>query len=102
MKVKVTETLLDYTGKPLKGDNDKDLTYRDVFLIALNGSLPGEQTLKEEKAVTFSLSKKVAESDEVEIPTLDAARIIERVNVMYPSPLVYGRVCEILGQDLTV
>lgn len=98
MKVTLTETIKDYENNPVV-ERDVELTYRDVFATALNNSPANEPMMPGDKAKAFRLTQKVFAKKELDISLSDATFIKERVGKLY-SPLVYGRVCNVLGDNL--
>lgn len=105
MTVDLKTVLLNYKGEPIKvldankeGDQEeKDLTLKDVFAVALNTIVDNESQTAELKNKIFQLSVKVYAGDDVELTVDDAAFIKERVGKVYNS-LVYGRTCEVLDK----
>jgi len=99
MKITVTDPLLSYEGKPLteKDENGKDVqvTYRDIFVRALNGVAPNEQIGAETKAKLYLLIGKLYKDKEISLTVDEAALIKERVGLLF-NALVYGRVSEVL------
>ena len=104
MRILVTESLKNYKGISVKQTNllgeelKDDLTYRDVFATALNGYARDEQPVAEVKAKAFQLSTKLYEKKEVDLTLDERALIKERVNKIYASPLICGRVAELLEE----
>lgn len=98
MKVNVTETLKNFKNEDIR-DGNETLTYRNVFYVALNQFLPEEKPSGELKAKCFGIMQKFFLEDDVNLTSDEAALIKERVGKIY-SPLVYGRVCELLDGPL--
>lgn len=102
MKINLTQPILDYENKEIK-ENDKIVDLRQIFIGALNNSVVGddgraEVILAEDKAKIYQLSVKLYEANEVDLTIDDRSFIKERVGKLY-TPIVYGRVCEILEGD---
>jgi hypothetical protein len=102
MRVKLTDPILDYAGRPLKSrerpeDDETELTFRTAFAGALNNFARDEVPTAEMKARSFALTLKLFDTDEVELTTKEAALILERVNKVYPSPVICGRIDAILN-----
>lgn len=136
MKVKITEIILDYDGKPLRENEIKlskqlvgefksmvsekkttteqclgflekeiekePLTYRVVINNSLNSPLLKEDGKAEimsagDKAKCYEITKKIFASKEVDVTPSQIAFICERVDKIYLSPILYGRVCEFFG-----
>lgn len=99
MKIKLTDELTDYEGKPLTVPDDentgakKSVTFFDVFINALNSQLQGEILTSEKKNQIYQISKKIYNSNEPNLTPEQLATIKERVGKIY-APLVYGKVCD--------
>jgi hypothetical protein len=101
MRIKITDPVLDYAkeGAPKPVETpDGPLTFRAVFDQALNSSAPNEAIPAEKKSKQFALTLKLYASNEVDLTVDGAALVKERVGIIYTSPLVYGRVCELLDK----
>jgi hypothetical protein len=96
MKINVIAFISNYDGKPVLGENKKPVDLRTIFSFALNNQVQGEtpQTA-EQKNKIFQLSLKLYKDKEVDFTVDDLAFIKERVGKVW-SPLIYGRVCEII------
>jgi hypothetical protein len=101
MKIKVTDPILDYPKdgdpKPVESP-DGPLTFREVFNQALNSFTPNETIPAEKKSKMFQITLKLYAGNDVDLTVDEASLIKERVDVIYNSPLVYGRVCELLDK----
>lgn len=103
MRIKLTESIKDYEGKEILQD-DRPLDIRTVFVTALNSTSiddHGRQEVvtAEQKSKIYRLSTALYKDKEMDISLDDRAFIKERVGKIY-TPMVYGRVCEILeGED---
>lgn len=110
-KYKVTEPILGYEGKPLQSEeNDRRpdgtierktvaLTFREAMTNSLNGTVPGETLGAEEKARAYALTVKLYAGNEAELTSTEKTFIEERVAKIYTSPVVYGRVLELFGDN---
>jgi hypothetical protein len=100
-EIEVTDPILDYlkegAPKPVETP-DGPLTFRAVFDQALNSSAPNEVTPAEKKSKQFALTLKLYASNEVDLTVDEASLIKERVGLIWTSPLIYGRVCELLDK----
>lgn len=94
MKIKVTDTILGMDGAPLK-NGEEELTYRDVFYNALNTFRPEEKPSDVDKTKCFEVMQILFASDEPELKVDQATLLKERVGKTY-TPIVYGRVCELI------
>lgn len=106
MKVKVTQPILDYDGtKITEGPEGKktELTYRQVFINALNSPSRDETFTSEQLEKSYEVSRKLFTGKEVDLTTSQAAYIMERVQKVYsPSPLICGLTKDLLddpGKD---
>jgi hypothetical protein len=101
MRIKVTDSIMDYpkqgAPKPVETP-DGPLTFRAVFDNALNSVVANEVIPAEKKSKQFALTLKLYGSSEVDVTVDEAALIKKRVGLIYTSPLVYGRVCELLDK----
>lgn len=94
MKIKLLNVLKDYENKDLEKDN-KAFIVRDAFIIALNSQMPNEVITAEDKSRIYQISIKLFKGSEVDL-SLDERSFIKKRADKFLSPLVYGRVCEIL------
>jgi hypothetical protein len=88
MKINFSTPITDEAGTPVEG-----LTLASACAQALLGT--EERMTGEEKAVNYSIWKKVVSGGEVELPVEDVA-IIKRQLGKFASTLLYGRACEVL------
>lgn len=107
MKIDGTQVLKDYEGKPILVDRERDkdgkrgkrkkLTLRDVISTAINANPapPAKPMAAETKNKAYQLSVKIWSKKEVDLTVDQLAFVKERVGDVY-TPLVYGRVCDIL------
>lgn len=101
MKFDLREKPKDYEGKNIKiGQEQSEETYQTLFTIALNNFNEDERPGAEEKAKLFALSIKVNSTHDPQLTPSEITRIIERVEKVFPSPLIYGRVREYLGEPV--
>lgn len=127
MKIKVTDIILDYEGKPAKSTNsaiifetlltklfDKlsknesiikedlqvdspNLIWREAIFVALNSMDQQEQMTTEQKTKSYQIITKAYATNEPDFTVEERAYIIERIGKFY-SPLVYGRAKEIFEE----
>lgn len=95
MKINLTSVIKDYQGNPVKNEGEP-VTYRDAIWISLNNYLPNEQPTPEEKLKAFKISTKIM-AEKAELSVEDMGFIGQRIGII-SSPLVYGRVNELLEQ----
>lgn len=96
MKFKITEPIMNYEGKPFM-ENEKPVTYRAIFNLALNSFQQDEKPTAEEKAQAFQLTMKIFSSNEIDLTVEERALIQKRVDMNYNYPLFIGRTKEFLG-----
>ena len=90
MKYKVTETICDYDGKPLKVEKD-DLTWRTVIHTALNSKLTEDAQLPKEKVMLcYDMTRRAFEHEEVEFSVSEVAFLLDRILKTY-NKIVVGR-----------
>ena|SRR3990167_3757995 len=96
MKLKVTEKIIGYDNKSVFLDKDVEATYLLVFSMALNNTAKDESLTAEVKSKCFQLSTKLHTNKEVDLDLDERSLIKERVNIIFNSPLICGRVSEAL------
>ena len=107
MKINIKETLKDYRGKDLKIRDEKNklvaITVRDALNLIINGAelnANGQAMplTAEAKGRIYQLSIKLwGAKEEMKLSVESAAFIKERAGkVANISPLIYGRVCDLL------
>ena len=101
MKVKVTNAVLDYQGKPVVGGGlpgpDKKLpllSWRTVIYLALNQIDAQHPATAEEKLRAYQITQKTYASAEPDFTVQERAVILEKIGAIY-NPLVYGRAQEL-------
>jgi hypothetical protein len=98
MRVDLRQNIIDYEGKPLPGPDGKPEVLRNVFATALNNTVGGEVQTPEAKSKAYELTVKIYARKQIDL-TLDERKLIkDRVGVLY-SPLVFGRVSDILEEN---
>lgn len=94
MRVKLTEPILDFENRAIL-EAGVPLTYRGVFYTALTGRRADEALpLAEEKAAAFALGLKLFSAAEVDLTADEIVMLKKRVDAVYPSPLICGRVSQ--------
>lgn len=108
MKINLDQPILDFKGNPVLIENSKDkdpLTLKSAFFTALSepaletnaqGQNVPEQLPADQKMRMYKLCNTIINGGEVDLSVEDIAFIKERVGKVFISPLVYGRVSEIL------
>lgn len=94
MRINVTAAIKNYEGEIIKKD-DKPFTVRDALIIALNSQMEKDIITAEDKAKIYQLSIRIYAGKEVDL-TLDDRSFIKKRADKFLSPLVYGRICDIL------
>jgi hypothetical protein len=101
MTINVTTQITDYEGKPVKETPAEDspvVTLRSVFFTALNNFTRDEMPTGEIKTQCYQITQKVFANKEVDLTVDQRALILERVRKIYTSPLICGRVEELLNE----
>jgi len=114
MRINVTQTLLNYEGKPIyeqrnkrddegkiirKDDGepvleDVKLDLRSVITTALLGSEPNKPRTAEDKNRADQINRKIWEKKEVDLTIKERGYIMEKVGIFF-NPLVLGRIEEL-------
>jgi hypothetical protein len=99
MKIKVTDAVKNFEGEALQLSETETFLVRDAFMQVLNQLTLEEQKVgqgAEIKAKVFALGIKMFAGKEVELTKPEAELIKERAGEL-STPLVYGRICELIG-----
>jgi len=101
MKIKVTSPVLNYDGKPITERDSEEkvvnVTWRSVISFALNAKAEKESVISsEEKSQLYQLTNKIYAQNEPDLGATERAKIIEKINKIYDSPLICGRAKELL------
>ncbi|HTE57873.1 MAG TPA: hypothetical protein VK694_03935 [Verrucomicrobiae bacterium] len=94
MRIKVTDQLTDYEDRKLV-EGTEPVTYRRVFVTALNAFEDKDRPAPDVMAQIYALSTRLYGANEVDLTLEEASLIKERVGKVY-NPLVYGRTCDLL------
>lgn len=102
MKVDLKTEIKDEKNEVIFLDETKReaLTLSHVIVVALQTPLKGdEEDSGEQRIKKFNIMKSMhtSKDSKIDIESADVAMIKERVLKIYPTPVVYGRVCEIFG-----
>ena len=95
MKINTNIVIKDFNNKPIKNEKGKEIIIRDIIAVALNMEDNDHRLTAEKKNQAFQIGIKLYEKNEVDLTVDQAAFIKERVGIFY-SPLIYGRICELL------
>lgn len=99
MLIETTQRILGYENEEIpngtKNGEPNPLTFRDAVNVALNNFVSGEQPTGEEKASAFRLSSALFAGPTMDLTVEDAAFVKRRCGIV-STPIVYGRVCEII------
>jgi hypothetical protein len=98
MKYDLRTKILSYDGKPLK-ESGEELTLSTVCLVALNNFSRDETPTAEVKSKCFQISCKISNTKEPDLTIPEVSLILERVDKVYSSPIVCGRVKEFFEKD---
>ena len=102
MKVDLSKGMIDMDGSPCVDEKGNVLTLANVIMTSIGATLKGDENDSgEQRMRKYELYKKTFENKngECDINTEDIAMIKQRVLLVYPGPLAYGRVCEIFGDS---
>ena len=98
MKVKVTDQILDYKGKPIldKDENEKDIpmTWRSIVFMSLQNFTRDEQQGQiptDTKIKCHIITERVFSSDEPDLTAEDRTFILDRIGKIIINPLIVGR-----------
>ena len=95
MKIKVTQSVLDYEGKPqISGEGGKELTWRSVITTALNTTIKDESMTGADKARAYLITVKIHSTEEPDLDLGERSFVLDRIEKVFISPLVYGRAKE--------
>lgn len=100
MKVDLSTQIKDEKGEVIFLDESKreTLTLTEVIVTALQTPLKGdEEDSGEARIKKFNIMKSLYNSkdNKIDLDSADITMIKERILKIYPTPVVYGRVCEI-------
>ncbi len=91
-----------YDGKPIKGEDKKELLLKTVLINALNfSSDPQDKKLTstaEQKVRAYDLSIMLMKNKEVELKSEDIVYIKTRLGKMY-TPLIFGQTIKLLEDN---
>src|SRR6478735_8738511 len=121
MRLNVTQPVLDYEGRPLMvnqtnadgssviGEDHRPVqvpeTLRSYLVLALNNKAQTETEPigTEQAAKRYQLSTKLYAGNDVELTHAECTLLQERVAAIYDSPLIVGRVGDLLeGRTIEV
>lgn len=103
MTVSLKKPILNFDGSVInKGEGDTlvPLTFMDVLIVSITSPLEGDdKDTGELRVKKFNILESLYKSKgaECDFDSEDAILIKERVLKVYPSPVIYKRVCELLG-----
>lgn len=101
MKVDLSKELEGLDGKPLVNESNVSMTVADVLKVVLTMTLEGdEKDSGEQRIRKFNIVDSIYKSknDSVDIEAKDVELLKERVLKIYPSPIIYKRICEAFGE----
>ncbi len=90
MKLKITEPVLSYEGKPIK-DGTREINWRDVIYVALHNFQKDEIPTGEMKAKSYAITTKAYNASEIDLTVNEVAYVLERIDKIYSDPLICGR-----------
>jgi hypothetical protein len=109
MKIDIRRPIVDYQGKPItepQSDPEEPRRIvqvakplREYFSTALNNALPDETLTPEAKTRAYDISTKLFASNEPNLTSEQITFLKERILKIFISPLVCGRLIDILEQN---
>ena len=121
MRINVKQHILDYEGKPLMAkktnsdgspvldENHRPIqepeTMRNYLVLALNNKARTETEPigTEESARRYQLSTKLFAQNEVELTSKEIVLLQDRIDAIFDSPLIVGRIGDILeGREISL
>lgn len=97
MRLNLLNGILDYNNKPLLDSNGKEITVQQVIYVALNSIIPNESFTTDTKIKCYELTNKCMLNREVDLTIEEISFILRRVDLTQTSPLIYGRMRELLS-----
>jgi len=99
MEVNLDKVLVDLAGQPL----EPRITLGDVLLTAATAGIPEDQGASGEKKMKlYRLAQKISKDGTSHLTAEEVTMIKSRVNAVYPSPLLYGQVSDLIDPPETV
>lgn len=105
MKINVNSPLTDFKGEPVKESRnedgkvvDKEVLWREIMTTALTGELKDEPFTSESKNKCYQIGIKINTTNEPDLKPSETSFLYDRINKMFPSPLICGRAAELLGE----
>jgi hypothetical protein len=91
--IDLTKKIISHNGQPfVNSETQEAMTVKDVITAVLTQPIPGEQLPKDEKLKFYKIfTTKIENHNKAEFSKEDRELILERVDKMYPSPLLLGR-----------
>lgn len=97
MKLDHSEVVLSFEGDPLRETGSdgvlREMTFRSLVVMALNGTEEGERMGAEEKARAYQLSTKFFRGKKVDLTLDERAFIKDRAGRLLTAP-AYGRLSD--------
>lgn len=95
MKINTTLHLKDFKGEDIIGEDKKPVEARMIIANAINAENQEHPLTSEKKNQAFQIGIKLYSGNEIDFTVDQLAFIKERVGFFY-TPLIYGRICELL------
>jgi hypothetical protein len=101
MKIKMTQPILDFSGTEFKGPDGNPETLREIITRALSAAGQGEVLTSDLKSKIYAVGIKLWSKNQVDLTSEEITLIKQRVDSAYGSPVIYGRIDDILeGRNL--
>jgi hypothetical protein len=95
----MTRTVMGSDNKP----KQETMDLKEALGIAVTNVANGEILPAEMKAKLFGIGVKVYSSKEVDLTESEKALLLERIDKLYPSPTIYGRIQELFdGKEQSI
>ena len=101
MKIKLEVQIKNMDNKVVYSDEEEKnvLTTKDVMIVCLSAPLEGDDKETGEVRINkFNIMKSLhSDKKEIELDSKEVTLLKERILKVYPSPIIYGRMCEAFG-----
>jgi len=100
MKVDLSKMITGFNGDMIKDEKGAGMTIADVFMSALATSLKkDEDEPGKDRIHRYNLGKEVylKKTEKMDLNTDDVVMLKSRIKDIFLSPIIYGSICEELG-----
>jgi len=102
MKVDLRKEVEGFDNKPLLNEKGQAMTVSDILKVVLTMTLEGdEKDTGEQRIRKFNIVDSIYKDTkgEINIDAKDVELLKERTLKIYPSPIIYKRMCEAFGEE---